>query len=57
MKENITGKRLRDLREKKNVSQAEVANFLGIERTTYTAYESGKSRPVHRKTKKVPCHF
>ena len=31
---------------KKNVSQAEVANFLGIERTTYTAYESGKSRPV-----------
>ena len=46
MKENITGKRLRDLREKKNVSQAEVANFLGIERTTYTAYESGKSRPV-----------
>ena len=46
MKENITGKRLRNLREKKNVSQAEVANFLGIERTTYTAYESGKSRPV-----------
>ena len=46
MIENITGKRLRDLREKKNVSQAEVANFLGIERTTYTAYESGKSRPV-----------
>ena len=45
MKENITGKRLRDLREK-NVSQAEVANFLGIERTTYTAYESGKSSPV-----------
>ena len=38
MKENITGKRIRDLRE--------VANFLGIERTTYTAYESGKSRPV-----------
>jgi transcriptional regulator with XRE-family HTH domain len=46
MKENITGKRLRNLREKKNVSQAEVSNFLGIERTTYTAYESGKSRPV-----------
>ena len=46
MKENITGKRLRYLREKKGVPQAEVANFLGIERTTYTAYESGKSRPV-----------
>ena len=46
MKENITGKRLRELREKKKVSQSEVANFLGIERTTYTAYESGKSRPV-----------
>lgn len=31
---------LRDLREKKGVSQAEVARYLGIERASYTAYES-----------------
>ena len=46
MENNIIGKRLRELREKKNVTQTEVAEYLNIERTTYTAYESGKSRPV-----------
>ena len=46
MEENIIGKRLRKLREQKNVTQTEVAEYLNIERTTYTAYESGKSRPV-----------
>ena len=44
--QNITGKRLRDLRKKKGVSQLEMAKFLGIERPTYTAYESGSSRPI-----------
>lgn len=43
----ITAKRLRELREKKQVSQDDVSKFLGVERTTYTSYESGRSRPVH----------
>ena len=43
---NITGKRLRELRKKKGVSQLEMSKFLGIERPTYTAYESGASRPI-----------
>lgn len=43
---NLLPKRLRELREIKGVSQAEVAKFLGIERASYTAYESGTSRPV-----------
>ena len=42
----ITAKRLRELREKKQVSQDDVSKFLGVERTTYTSYESGRSRPV-----------
>lgn len=42
----LMAKRLRELRKKKGVSQFEVAKYLGIERPTYTAYESGASRPV-----------
>ena len=41
-----TAQRLRELRLNKDVSQEEVSKFLGIERASYTAYESGKSRPV-----------
>lgn len=43
---NITGTRLRSLRKQKGASQQEIASFLGIERPTYTAYESGASRPI-----------
>lgn len=46
MESTVTTIRLKNLRKQKKVSQTEVAKFLGIERTTYTAYESGKSRPV-----------
>ena len=49
MNKNIISKtpqRLRELRLNKGVSQEEVSKFLGIERASYTAYESGKSRPV-----------
>jgi transcriptional regulator with XRE-family HTH domain len=47
---------LRDLRLKKGVSQAEVARYLGIERASYTAYESGVSRPV-RHMEKLATYF
>lgn len=47
---------LRDLRLKKGVSQAEVARYLGIERASYTAYESGVSRPV-RHMEKLAVYF
>lgn len=52
----IMAKRLRELRKNKGVSQLEVAKFLGIERATYTAYESGTSRPV-RYVKKLSEYF
>lgn len=47
---------LRELREKKGVSQAEVARYLGIERASYTAFESGASRPV-RHMEKLATYF
>lgn len=36
---------LRALRTEKNMTQADVANALEIDRSTYTKYESGKSKP------------
>lgn len=53
---NITGTRLRSLRKQKGASQQEIASFLGIERPTYTAYESGASRPI-RYMDKLALYF
>lgn len=33
--------RLRDLREDKDLKQADIANFLGIQQTVYSRYERG----------------
>lgn len=38
-------KKLRLCRENCGLSQGQVANVLGIDRTTYTYYESGRSEP------------
>ena len=46
MSKETTATRLKSLREKKQVSQLDVARYLGIERASYSAYELGKSRPV-----------
>ena len=45
---SITARRLRELRKGRHMSQTEVANHLGITRTAYNKYESGKTRPVRR---------
>ncbi|WDF83564.1 helix-turn-helix transcriptional regulator [Lacticaseibacillus pabuli] len=37
--------RLKELRLAKHLTQEDVANFLGITRPAYTAYESGKRQP------------
>ncbi len=34
--------RIRDLREDRDWTQAQVANFLGVRQTTYSKYELGK---------------
>ncbi len=45
---NITGERLRLLREERQLSQGEVAKLIGVARPTYVLYETGKSRPVRK---------
>jgi len=37
------GDNLRIVREKMNISQQEVADFLGVERKTYMSWEAGKA--------------
>lgn len=44
-KENITGIKLRRCRKNCSLSQQQVADTLGINRTTYTYYESGRFEP------------
>lgn len=42
----ILGKRLRKFRKENGYSQNHIANILGIERSTYTYYETAKTVPV-----------
>lgn len=53
---NVTGERLRQLRESKELSQKEVADLIGVARLTYVLYETGKSRPI-RKIKELCTLF
>lgn len=48
---------LRLLRDEKNITQADVANALEIDRTTYTKYESGKSKPDSVMLQKLATYF
>lgn len=45
---NITGTRLRNLRQQRGLSQAEVAKYLKISRPAYVKYETGISKPVRK---------
>ena len=46
MKADTIGKRLVQLREEKNVTQKELAEYLGISSPAVVAYEHDRSRPV-----------
>ena len=45
---NITAQRLRKLREAKGLSQNEVAKLIGVTRTAYLHYETGRYKPVRK---------
>ncbi|HHX94866.1 MAG TPA: helix-turn-helix transcriptional regulator [Clostridia bacterium] len=45
----ILGKRLKELRTLKKLNQIDVANVLGIERSTYGKYETGDSSPDYER--------
>lgn len=43
-------KKLKDLRESKNMTQEELANYCQVSLKTISRYESGQSKPRYRKT-------
>ncbi len=45
MEEMQFHEKLRMLREKQGLSQRQVAEVLGLDRSTYTYYETGKTEP------------
>lgn len=47
------GNHLRQLRIKKGYTQEQVAKALGINRTTYTKYETGVTQPSLEQLKKL----
>lgn len=48
---------LRALREKKGLSQTEVAEALGIPATTYNAYETGQNIPRYEMMFRISEYF
>ncbi|MBR3554213.1 MAG: helix-turn-helix transcriptional regulator [Clostridia bacterium] len=48
---------LRDCRRNKNMTQQQVSDLLGVDRTTYTLYENGKVQPTVEKMKQIAKIF
>lgn len=51
-----TAERLKELRERKGLSQEQLAKIIGVDRTTIVKYETGASRPT-RYLKKIAEYF
>ena len=49
--------RITSLRKEKGESQENVADYLGLNRTTYSAYERGKIVPPFEKIQKLADHY
>lgn len=47
-------KRFRDLHQE---SQQDIADFLGVGRTTYTKYETGRIKPPYAKIERLAQHW
>lgn len=45
--QQYTGKKLKELRERKNLSQEEAANAIGISITYYAGIERGEENPTY----------
>lgn len=50
-------KRLRQLRTNKKLTQKNVAEFLGVDRTTYVKYETGASEPNFETLQRLATFF
>lgn len=53
----MIGQRLKKLRDGKGLKQADVAEVLGVSRTTYTQYETEKSEPDLATVVKLAAFF
>jgi transcriptional regulator with XRE-family HTH domain len=53
----MIGQRLKLLREEKKLKQLDIAKILGVSRTTYTQYETGKSEPDLATVAKLADYF
>lgn len=53
----MIGQRLKLLREERGLKQIDIANMLGVSRTTYTQYETGKSEPDLATVAKLADYF
>ncbi|NLK53214.1 MAG: helix-turn-helix transcriptional regulator [Syntrophomonadaceae bacterium] len=53
----MLSERLKDLRAAKKKKQHEVADYLGITRPAYTAYESGNRQPDFETLQKLADYF
>ena len=51
------GKKLRILRENRSLTQQEVARRIGVDRSTYSYYETGKSMPRLNKLIKLAHYY
>ena len=51
------GTRLTELRKQKKLTQTDVANALGVARTTYSSYEQGRRTPDIDIQNKIADYF
>lgn len=53
----MINQRLKQLRAENNLTQTNLADILGIAKTTLAAYEQGKSEPSNETILKIANHF
>jgi len=53
----LIGKKLKELREDLGLKQLDIANELGVSRSTYTQYETGKSQPDLNTVSRLADYF
>ncbi len=53
----MLGERLKELRKRRNLRQLDIAEMLGVSRTTYTQYEIGLTEPDIDTIKKLAQFF
>lgn len=53
----MLARRLKEIRKSRNINQQEVAEYLGVKRQTYSAYERSVSTPDSLVLKKLADYF